>query len=293
MRRAAYHLVALVAGLTLLAGCGGAVGLHSRRQGGSLKVLYAAALARAFQENVAPAYEKATGFSFEGDPGGSQALAHEITGRLQRVDVFVSASPKVTETLMGKRNGDWVRWYVTFASSPIVLAYSPLSRYAGDFHSESWTKVVTSKGFILGRTDPSLDPSGAMVVKLLKAADSYYKTPGLSDRVLAASDVEPEQDELGRLETGQVDASFIYKNLAVETGMPYVSLPTSLGGKAVFTISIVRGAPDPPAALAFVHFLLSKEGTRMLRKDGLTLLPHRASGSLRDVPSAIRSQLDR
>ena len=46
--------------------------------------------------------------------------------------MFVSASPAVNATLEGAANGNWVSWYATFATTPLVLGYNPTSKFAAD-----------------------------------------------------------------------------------------------------------------------------------------------------------------
>ena len=78
-------------------------------------VLYAGSLVNLMEHGVGPAFDKATGDTFRGFGGGSNGLANQIKGKLRRADMFISASPKVNEALMGSANGDWIAWYVTFA----------------------------------------------------------------------------------------------------------------------------------------------------------------------------------
>src|SRR5271156_450454 len=82
---------------------------------GKVSVLYAGSLVNLMEHGVGPAFDKASGDTFQGFAGGSSGLANQIKGKLRQGDVFVSASPKVNDGLMGAANGDWVSWYVTFA----------------------------------------------------------------------------------------------------------------------------------------------------------------------------------
>src|ERR1700693_3025261 len=77
-------------------------------------------------------------------------------------------------------NGDWVSWYVAFAQSPLVIGYSPSSRFAAELQSKPWYEVMQEPGVRIGRTDPKLDPKGALTVQLLAQAEQVYKLPGLA-----------------------------------------------------------------------------------------------------------------
>ena len=76
---------------------------------GTVNVLYAGSLVNLMEHGIGPAFDKATGDTFQGFAGGSNLLANQIKGKLRHADVFVSANPKVNESLMGANNGDWVK----------------------------------------------------------------------------------------------------------------------------------------------------------------------------------------
>jgi molybdate/tungstate transport system substrate-binding protein len=155
---------------------------------GTVNVLYAGSLVNVMEHGFAPAFDRATGDQFQGFAGGSNGLANQIKGRLRRGDVFISANPNVNSGLMGASNGDWVNWYVSFAQSPLVIGYNPSSRFAADFKSKPWYQVLQEPGIRIGRTDPKLDPKGALTLQLMREAEMFYKSPGLSERVLGAPD---------------------------------------------------------------------------------------------------------
>src|SRR5215469_18242780 len=106
------------------------------------------------EHGVGPAFDKTTGDKFQGFAGGSNALANQIKGKLRRGDVFISANPRVNDSLTGAANGDWVSWYVNFAQSPLVIGYNPSSKFAADLKSRPWYAVMQEAGIRIGRTDP-------------------------------------------------------------------------------------------------------------------------------------------
>ncbi len=95
-------------------------------------MLYAGSLVNLITKQVGPAFQTASGYSVTGEGAGSTALVTDIKGKVYKGDVFISASPTATKTLMGSANGDWVSWYVSFASSNVVLGYNPNSKFASD-----------------------------------------------------------------------------------------------------------------------------------------------------------------
>ena len=169
--------------LSLLSGAGllaaGLLSAPAASAAGKVNVLYAGSLVNLMEHGVGPAFDKASGDTFQGYAGGSSGLANQIKGKLRQGDVFVSASPKVNDSLMGAANGDWVSWYVTFAQSPVVIGYNASSKFAADFKSKPWYQVLQEPGIKIGRTDPKLDPKGALTVTLMQQAETFYKSPGL------------------------------------------------------------------------------------------------------------------
>jgi len=125
---------------------------------GKVSVLYAGSLVNLMEHGIGPAFEKASGDSFQGYAAGSTGLANQIKGKLRQGDVFISANPKVNDSLMGSANGDWVSWYITFAQSPLVIGYNPSSKFAADLKSKPWYQVLQEPGIRIGRTDAKLDP---------------------------------------------------------------------------------------------------------------------------------------
>jgi len=265
----------------------------ARTPAGPVVVLYAGSLVNLMESDLSPAFQNSSGYVFEGVPGGSAALANQIKGRLRRADVFVSASPAVNQTLMGQDNGNWVQWYVTFAKAPLVIGYNPKSRFAHDLTTKPWYQVLAEPGFRLGRTDPKLDPKGALTVQLVDKASRYYHLADLAARVLGAEDnpaqVFPEEDLVGRLQAGQLDAGFFYINEAKEQHIPYVTLPEEITPQAQYTVTIPRGEENPPGAIAFVEFLLGPQGRAILAAHGLTVLKPSLTGDAASVPSALRA----
>src|SRR6202167_3631319 len=111
----------VLASFTVVASMAGAT--PSFAQDNTVNVLYAGSLVNLMERSVGPAFEKSTGLQFRGYAAGSNKIANEIKGKLRRGDVFISASPKVNQTLMGADNGDHVSWYVNFAESPLMIGY--------------------------------------------------------------------------------------------------------------------------------------------------------------------------
>jgi molybdate transport system substrate-binding protein len=262
---------------------------------GTVNVLYAGSLVNLMEHGVGPSFDKATGESFRGYAGGSNKLGHEIKGKLRQGDVFLSANPKVDHALMGKANGDWVSWYISFAQSPLVIGYNASSEFAADFKSKPWYKVLMEPGIRIGRTDPKLDPKGRLTLVLMKQAEGHYKMPGLSEKILGTPEnpkqVLPEETLIGRLQSGEIDAGFFYSTETSTAKIPAVTLPAAIAPKAVYTITILHGAPNPGGAEKFIAYLLGSEGRAIMQAHGLDLRKLTVDGNKSAVPATLAGMI--
>jgi molybdate/tungstate transport system substrate-binding protein len=258
---------------------------------GDVDVLYAGSLVNLMEHGIGPAFDKATGDTVRGFAGGSNGLANQIKGKLRRADVFISANPAVNDALMGASNGDWVTWYVTFAQSPLVIGYSPFSRFAEDLKTKPWYDVLREPGIRIGRTDAKLDPKGALTVQLLAKAEQVYHQPGLAQAVLGAPDnpnqVRPEENLVGRLQSGQIDVGFFYSTETSDLHIPAIPLPPEVAQSAVYTATVLRDAAAPDAAAKFVDFLLGQQGQAVMKEHGLATLTPSVTGNAAKVPATI------
>ncbi len=256
-----------------------------------LDVLYAGSLTNLMEHGVGPAFDHASGDTFRGFAAGSNALANQIKGKLRQADVFISASPKVNDSLMGTANDDWVSWYVTFAQSPLLIGYNPNSRFAADLKTKPWYEVLREPGIHIGRSDPKLDPKGALTVELLDHAEQLYHQPGLAADVLGGEEnpaqVLPEENLIGRLQSGELDVGFFYSTETADLHIAAIPLPPEVALSAHYTITIPRDAPHPEAAAQFVDFLLGPAGKALMAQHGLDTVRPTVTGDAKQMPAAV------
>jgi molybdate/tungstate transport system substrate-binding protein len=288
VRLLASSLAAAVVGLALATVAPPAAATGS----GPVNVLFAGSLTNVMGDFVGPAFQQATGYTLQGFSAGSDALASQIKGGIEKGDVFISASPKVNAELEGAANGNWVSWYATFATSPLVLGYNLYGPYAKAFKTKPWYKVITEKGIAVGRTDPATDPKGVLTVEALTRAASLYHLSALRAMTTDTAEVFPEETMVGRLQAGQLDAGFFYGVEAAAADIPTVGLGSKLAYGATYTVSLLNQAPDEQAAISFISFLLSKKGAQILSRAGLKLTKVTVSGNKRDVPAALDARLN-
>jgi molybdate/tungstate transport system substrate-binding protein len=290
-------------------------------QDNTVSVLYAGSLATAMENGLGAAFSKATGYAYSGEAQGSLGGARMIHDHLRSPDIFVSADPTVNETvLMGDKNEHLVSWFVTMASSQLVLAYNPKSQFAEKFRDAAantlpWYEVLQIPGVRFGRGDPTTDPKGYRTLFLFDLAGKHYQKPEiprLLGEPLNAAQVFPEIVLLARVETGQFDAGIFYKHEVVAHHLPFITLPPEInlgdpkfaksyaeatyrlpsgeqvkGAPIIFTITIPRTVSHPVAAQAFVRFMLSS--TKLLEGFGFGTVEHQVAGDREQIPEQLRS----
>jgi len=167
-----------------------------------------------------------------------------------------------------------VSWYVKFATSPLVLGYNPKSTFAADLKTQPWYKVVTKPGFLLGRTDPALDPKGVLAVQAVNATAKNEKDPSLTSVLSSTATVFPEETLVGRLQSGQLDAGFFYAAEAKAAGIPTV--PSVRSNSRPPTRSRCCGGTERSQRQAFVRYLLGPKGGRASRRRASWRSGHRS-----------------
>lgn len=286
----------------------------------TVSILYAGSLAAVMENGIGPAFVQATGYGYQGEAQGSLGAAQMIRDRVRTPDVFISADPSVNQSiLMGPQNGGLVKWFVTLASSQLVLAYNPHSKFASKFEAAAankvpWYEVLEMPGVHFGRGDPRIDPKGYRTLFLFSLAGKYYhrqEIPGLLGDPLNPAQVFPEIVLMARVESGQFDAGIFYKHEVVAHKLPYITLPPEInlgdvhfaalyagesyttpsgqhvsGAPILFTLTIPETARHREAALAFAKFLLSSNS--LLNQFGLGSIDHQVGGELNQVPTDLR-----
>ena len=259
----------------------------SSMHSGNVDVYSAGSLDTLMTKTVAPAFHKATGYTMVDTSAGSGTIAADIKNKVDVADVFVSASPSDDTILMGASNGDWVSWSGAFATSPEVLGYYPKSKFAHDLQTMPWYKVITLPGFRLGRTNPSQDPGGVLAAEALEDTATAQNLPALKKLATETSDEYVENTEEADIQTGALDASFMYEADANSQNSPFVKL-TGVNLAGDYTIALIKNAPHLAAAEAFIKFLLGPTGQAELKADQFGVVsPATVTGS--GVPSSLSS----
>jgi molybdate/tungstate transport system substrate-binding protein len=289
MDRRSFLRTGLAAGTGLgLAGClGGSSGSEI------VSVLSAGSLAVLFDETVGPAFESETGHSYRGEFHGSNTVMRMVTDEQKRPDVVVSADAYL---LRDKLLPEYAAWDVGFASNAVGITYAEGTEIADRLDAgDPWYEVLLETDAEIARSDPDLDPLGYRTVQLFKLAERYYDVSNLTDRLTEKLVVDPDEAHLlAGVETADRAAAICYKNMAIDHGLPFVSLPAELdfsnpaladhyaqatyttedgetiqGTPVLYNATVPKSAERPELGRQFVAFLLSHP--ELLSDNGLVV----------------------
>jgi molybdate/tungstate transport system substrate-binding protein len=269
-----------------------------------IRVAYAGSMGVVMDRFIGPAFAKANNVEFQGIGQGAYALARQLEARLLHADVFVPITPGPINIL---REAGMIGSAVPVASTQMVVAYSPKSKFALEFGAaargqKKWYEVLQTSGLRIGRTDPATDPQGQNIIFTMLLAESFYKQPGLADRILGGyqnpQQIFTEPSLLSRLEAGQIDASSGYLSATRSHHLPYIQLLDEINlsnpameaawyknvqfgitlpsGKVatlntqplVFYATVLKDSKQSALAEKFVQFLQSPEGQKLLEDNG-------------------------
>ena len=275
-------------------------------------VFHAGSLAVPFSEIEKSFEKKYPQYDVKREVSGSRKAARKVSDIKRATDVVASADYKVIDNLLIPKDA---KFNVQFATNEMALAYTDRSKFSKEINADNWTDVVLKEGVKVGHSNPNSDPCGYRSVLVTKLASQYYKKPDFFKNLLGYQKaykvgdenkekvvVRPkETDLLGLLEVHAFDYLFIYKSVAQQHNLQYITLPkeislkdeefqalyasvsfeisgkkpgeyiTKKGGAMIYGITIpqnTKSPKTPEGAVIFVNFILSKEGQEIMKKNG-------------------------
>ena len=235
------RLAALLALLSVLAGCGG-------NEDEPLTVYAASSLTEVF-EQLAPAAR----FNF----AGSDELATQLREGAQ-ADVYAAASPRYPGELFEE---GIVEEPIVFATNRLVIVVP--SENPAEI-SELDDLAATNVRLVVGGEGV---PIGDYTRELLERAGRL----DVLERVV--SEEEDVKGVLAKVALGEADAGFVYATDARAAGGDVIGieLPSELQGRIEYPVAVVRDAERGEEAQRFVELLLSPRGRAALRAAGFGL----------------------
>lgn len=261
-----------------------------------LDVAYAGSMGSMMEGPIKASAAQTLKLDFRGRAQGSSALAQLIVGGNIRPDVFVPVTPGPMLTVLRAGKAESAQ---PVAHTEMVIAYSPKSRFASKFEAAgkgrgNWWQVLQEPRIRFGRTDPVGDPQGRNIIFTMMIAAKAYKQPDLVEKILGPTinekQIFTEPTVQARLQSGELDAASAYKiqpgpfnlsyitlakeiNLSgqnVRTEHPDVTL--TVGGKTyspeplIYYAGVLKDAPNPKGAAAFMEWLRGDEAQAIFRK---------------------------
>ncbi|MEH1013987.1 molybdate ABC transporter substrate-binding protein [Micromonospora sp. CPCC 206060] len=241
----------------VLTGCGGAAQTTGPRPAaggvtGTVTVLAAASLTESFTR-IGRDFEAANpGVRVVFNFAGSSALAAQINQGAP-ADVFASANPGTMRTVTDAGNGNGPT--VTFARNQLVIAVPE-----GNPAEVTGLADLARPGVKVALCAEQV-PCGAAAKQALGAA-GVPLTPVTWERDVRAA--------LSKVKLGEVDAALVYRtDVAASTAdVDAVEFPESARAVNDYPITVLKDAPNPVGAQAFVAHVLSDGGRSVLTGAG-------------------------
>lgn len=261
-----------------------------------LDVAYAGSMSSMMEGPMKAGVAQALKLDFHGRAQGASALANLIVGGSIQPDVFVPVTP---EPMLAVLRAGKAATAQPVAHTEMVIAYSPKSRLAAKFEAaangkRAWWEVLQEPGIRFGRTDPVADPQGRNIIFTVMLAAKLYKQPDLVEKILGPT-MNPQQiftepTVQARLQSGELDAASAYKIQPGPFNLPYITLPKEInlsgqnvdsehpdvtltvGGKTyrpeplIYYAAVLKDAPNPRGAAAFVNWLSGDQAQAIFRK---------------------------
>jgi molybdate transport system substrate-binding protein len=254
MRRPALVLLAAAAATSLLAACGGsssATGRTSSSLSGEITVLAAASLTDAFGALGKQFQEANPGTTITFSFGASSALATQIDQGAP-ADVFASASQKNMDAVVAAGDATASK---PFAENVMEIAVPPANpakiTRLSDL-AEPGVKVALCQAEV---------PCGTVALKVFENA-KITVTP-----VTQEADVKAT---LAKVTLGEVDAGVVYVTdvLAAGDKVTGIEIPADVNASTTYPIAALKSSKNAALAQAFVDYVLSAEGQKVLTDAG-------------------------
>ncbi|MCK4871098.1 MAG: tungstate ABC transporter substrate-binding protein WtpA [Phycisphaerales bacterium] len=308
--------------LSLLVGCGEKADdddAAAQKTTATLTVFHAGSLSIPFRELSELFETQHPGVTVLAEAAGSRDTARKVSDLHRPCDVLGSADYKVIENLLMPEHADF---NIRFATNEMAIAYTDDSKMADTINTDNWTEILLTDGVIFGRADPNSDPCGYRTVMLFQLAEQHVGTSGLAKRLEDAHDgryIRPkETDLLALLEAGEIDYLPIYRSVATQHDLKFVTLPdevnlknaefadlystaviqvtgkkpgefiTRAGAPIVYGVTIPKNAPNRDLALAYVELLLSPEGRAIMDRNGQMPIAPAVTTELDAVPDELK-----
>lgn len=310
-----YSILSVIMAVTLFSVPAGAEDMS-----GPLVVYQAASLSVPFLELEKEFERLHPTVDVQREPGPSRILARKITELQKNVDIIAVADTVTIPSILMPRFADWS---VNFAREEMAILYTSQSTFAQEITAKNWPQVLLRPGVEIGISDPDVAPVGYRALLTWKLAEKFYHQPGLYEKLREkVGKKNMRQDAvalLSLLKAGALDYVFDYHSLAQQHGFQSLELPgevnlsdperekaystadVTIAGKEpgatevmkgkpiVYSMTIVKNAPNQQAAEAFLRLLFSPKGQETITRSGMTPIFPAIVSNERAVPQGLRA----
>ena len=214
-----------------------------------LKAYHAGSLASSFSK-LEKSFEKAhPDTDVQLYSGGSAAIIDKVNKQNMFSDVLASADTVLIPKNLYPKNATFD---VNFAKNSMVLVYTNTSKSAATINADNWYTVLATKDISYAISDPTSDPAGYRSLMTIALAERKYGDSSIFNTLVApyskmtkvtdgakqtinATNPSPDgkklvitktgPDIIPLLKAGTVDYAFEYSSVAIQSGLPYVTLP--------------------------------------------------------------------
>jgi molybdate transport system substrate-binding protein len=225
-----------------------------------LTVFAASSLRDAFQDLGRSFEQQHPGTSVSFNFAGSQELRTQVEHGA-RADVLASADPRTLRALADA--GLALQPQVFARNEPVIVV--PAGNPAG---IHSLADLPRARRLVVGAPEM---PIGEYTVRILEAASRRYGPAfGAAVEARIASRELNVRQVLAKVALGEADAAIVYRTdaLASRGAAEVISIPLELNVVAEYPIAVLRDAPTPGLARAFVELVLSSAGQAALARHG-------------------------
>jgi len=255
------------------------------------------------------------------ESAGSRTCARKISDLGKKADIMFSADYTVIENLLIPEYSDW---NISFVTNEMALMYTKNSKYASEINAQNWAEILLRSDVNYGHSDPNADPCGYRSQLVWILAEKHYKIKNLYNKLKNKKHaIRPkETDLLALLEVGAIDYLFIYRSVAMQHKEHFIILPdeinlksnvhsnfykqakiqisgkkpgefiTKTGKPMVYGLTIPKSAMNRKMAIAYVDFVLSSKGRKIMQKNGQPLLtPAVGTGDISKIPASLKKYI--
>jgi molybdate/tungstate transport system substrate-binding protein len=232
------------------------------------------------------------------EAAGSRECARKITDLRKPCDIMISSDYQVIDQMLIP---EFSGFNIKFATNEMVIAYLPDSKFSNKINLQNWPVLLARQEVTFGRSDPNSDPCGYRTLMVLQLANKYYHKPDLAV-IFEKKDlryVRPKEvDLLALLESRTIDYVFIYKSVACQHNLRYITLPDEInlkkpemsdlyakaevkvsgkkpgeyalqkGEAMVYSITMLKKPQNPQVAMVFMKYFLDRDkGMKIVEKN--------------------------